>query len=167
MMTINLRVVSILVLAATAVSMAQTTTRSADGAKTSDDAKPIRGRPSLESEMEELRQKIESQQSQINLQQSQINALRQQLSDRGVESQQHQTLSGSNQQQNIDAVATLEGAVSEIRTPAPHLVQKAQTSQGPQTSDEGPDAIRYKGVSIVPGGFLAGESIWRQASHEC
>ncbi len=57
MMTINFKIVPILVLtAAAAVSMAQNTARS-DGAKKSDDVRPMEGRPSLESEIEELRQK--------------------------------------------------------------------------------------------------------------
>ncbi len=79
-----------------------------------------------------------------------------------MELQQQQLPSISNQQQNTESVATLQGAVSAIRTPASSLAQKTQASQGPQTTGEAPEGIRYKGVSIVPGGFLAGESIWRQ-----
>jgi hypothetical protein len=139
MMTINFRIVPILVLTAAAVSMAQNTARSTDGAKKSDDVRPMEGRPSLELEIEDFRQKIESQQSQINVQESQINTLKHQVSDRDVESQQHQTLSGSNQQQNTDAVAILEGAVSEILTPALSLAQKTQASQRPQTTGEAPE----------------------------
>jgi hypothetical protein len=61
-MAIRLKVTVVFVFALTAGSMAQTVSRPADITKNGDDVRP---QESLQSEIQELRQKIESQQSQI------------------------------------------------------------------------------------------------------
>lgn len=156
-MAIRLKVAVVFMFALTAGSTAQTVTRSADVTKIGDDVRP---KESLQSEIEELRQKIESQQSQISSQQSQINGLKQQLQDRDAELQQ--PTSAIVVQKNTSVAASLQGAVYEIRTPTPTMVPQTQVTQGPPATGESPEAIHYKGISIEPGGFLAGESIWRQ-----
>ncbi len=156
-MAIRLKVAVVFVLALTTGSMAQTVSHPADMTKNGDDVRP---QESLQSEIEELRQKIESQQSQISSQQSQINGLKQQLQDRDAELQQ--PTSTAVVQRNASVVASLQGAVSEIRTPTSPMAPQALATQKPPATGESPAAIHYKGISIEPGGFLAGENIWRQ-----
>lgn len=67
--------------------------------------------------------------------------------------------------------ATFVAATSASAKPAPALIVASAVSTGapspqteaPQTAKEPePASIRYAGITITPGGFLAGESIWRQ-----
>lgn len=67
---------------------------------------------------------------------------------------------------NNSMVKALVASVTDLQTSnaivatSVHQVQKAQEELA--HSIDTPTALRYKGVTIVPGGFLAGESIWRQ-----
>ncbi len=66
-------------------------------------------------------------------------------------------------QQNTTAVSQLREAVATQRAEVTDTVTQVQTQQGDlKRQFEQPDSIHYKGVTLTPGGFLAGESIWRQ-----
>jgi TolA-binding protein len=112
--------------------------------------------------------------------QSQINSLKQQLSERDAQlasmqqSNQQQTSVTAAQtqsvatavEQNTSAVNTLQAKVEAIHTTDAVVTAKVEEVQKNQESlrkavDE-PASIHYKGITIVPGGFLAAESVWRQ-----
>jgi len=60
---------------------------------------------------------------------------------------------------NDAAVSDLKSAVSDLRMSSVSLVETIQTEQQKVAA---PKAIPFMGISIKPGGFLAGESVLRQ-----
>lgn len=108
--------------------------------------------------------------------QSQIDALKQQLTDRDAQLQQAQQAAqaaaaqaqaAASQAQaaqqaassSSDAVNNLQGAVADLRTTTA-TVQTEQTKLHKEIFE--PVALHYKGITLTPGGFLAGESVYRQ-----
>ena len=131
---------------------------------------PVPKKPSVESQIESLRQDMNSQ----------IQQLKQQLSDRDQQLQQAQqaaaaaqTAATQAQQQaaqqsatlteNTQAVSNLQGAVTDLKTNSTSLATTIQDQQAKvEKQIEHPDAIHFKGVTISPtGSYLAGETMYR------
>lgn len=131
-------------------------------------------KPSVESQIEELKSEMQEQRGQID-------SLKQQLSDRDSQLQQAQQAAqqaqqaaqaaqqAANEQQqtlsaNKEAVSNLQTSVSDLKTSSATLA----TSVKKQTDDlkkavENPEAVHYKGITISPAGsFVAAETVWRQ-----
>jgi hypothetical protein len=125
--------------------------------------------PSVETQIEGLRQEFNSQ----------IQTLKQQLSDRDAQLQaaqqaaaaaqatatQAQQAAQANQQaltDNTTAVTSLQGAVSDIKTNTTNIVSSIQDDQKQtRAMIESPSVLHYKGATLTPGGYAAGESIYR------
>lgn len=136
-------------------------------------------KPSVESQIQDLRKDMDDQRQQIE-------ALKQQLSQRDSELQQAQQTAAAaqasaqqaqqtaqSQQQSIEtsnqSVSNLQTAVSDLKTSTNAAVANVQTVQTQQTKlkaeVENPDAVHYKGVTLSPAGsFLAAETVWRQGA---
>jgi hypothetical protein len=132
-------------------------------------AKPKPVPAATAAELQELKQEMEGQ----------INSLKQQLSDRDVQLKQAQDAAtaaqaaasraeaaASSQQQavteNATAVTALQGTVTDLKTNQTNLVTTITDSQDQiKKTIESPDALRYKGITITPGGYMAAETIWR------
>ncbi|HTZ88811.1 MAG TPA: hypothetical protein VMA71_00645 [Alloacidobacterium sp.] len=128
--------------------------------------------PSVESQIEELRQEMEAQRSQID-------SLKQQLSERDTALQQAQQAAASaqtaaqqaqaaaqSQQQAIDAsnqtVNSLQGAVADLKT-STATIQSDQKKLVGQV--EHPDEIHYKGITFSPhGSFIEAATVYRSAA---
>jgi hypothetical protein len=129
--------------------------------------------PSVQEQIRELREDLQGQidvlKEKLTAKDSQIEAL--QAMHQNTEAKtttaaaQIQTIDNT-VQQNAAAVGTLQASVTDLRTDtiavSSSVQQVKQTQEKLRKSLDEPDAIRYKGVAIVPGGFIAGESIWRQ-----
>jgi hypothetical protein len=114
--------------------------------------------------------------------QSQIQSLKQQLSDKDSQLQQAQQAAAAAQaaaqqaqqaaqqaQQanstNTEAVTSLQGAVTDLKTNNASLTQTVQDAQKEVKAAENPDAIHFKGVTLSPtGSYLAAETVWRSAA---
>ncbi len=115
--------------------------------------------------------------------QSQIQSLKQQLSEKDAQLQQAQQAAAAAQaaaqqaqqaaqaaQQanstNTEAVTSLQGAVTDLKTNDAAIVQTVQDAQKQTKAQiEHPDAIYFKGVTLSPtGSYLAGETVWRSAA---
>ena len=125
--------------------------------------------PSVETQIEGLRQEFNSQ----------IQALKQQLSEKDTQlqsaqqaaaaaqaaAQQAQQAAQANQQaiaDNSTAVTSLQGAVSDIKTNTTNIVSSIQDDQkATRAMIETPSAMHYKGITLTPGGYAAAESIYR------
>ncbi|MBW4027185.1 MAG: hypothetical protein HIU93_07245 [Acidobacteria bacterium] len=172
----NLKVLASMVLASALVASAQTAKSGVEGSaatrKTTHKAKPVRkpAKPSVESQIESLRQDMETQ----------IQMLKQQLADRDAQLQQAQQTAAAAQQaaqqaeqgnqmqqqaaaQTAASVNSLQNAVGDLKTTTKTQVLAVQTSQAKiEKSIESPDAVRFKGVTLSPtGSFLAGETVYR------
>jgi hypothetical protein len=152
--------------------LAQTTTT-----QTTTTSKPTRKRAARTSPVaEELR----TMRERLDAQQQQIQELQQQLQQRDQQMQQLATEAQTAAQQaeqaraRADAAATastdntttvnsLQSTVSDLKTNTTNLALSAQEEQkrvGEMV--ESPLALHYKGITIIPGGFLAAETAWRQ-----
>ncbi len=115
--------------------------------------------------------------------QSQIQSLKQQLSEKDAQLQQAQAAAAAAQasaqqaqqaaqaaQQanstNTEAVTSLQGAVTDLKTNNASLAQTIQDTQKQTTATmQHPDAIYFKGVTLSPtGSYLAAETVWRSAA---
>ncbi len=160
---------------ALSAGMAQTTasgtTSTTSHKRTTARKAPVPKKPSVESQIQSLREDM----------QTQIQQLKQQLSDRDQQLQQAQqaaaaaqaTATQAQQQaaqqsstltENTQAVSNLQGAVTDLKT---NNVSLASTVQEEQAKVEKqinfPESIHYKGVTLSPtGSFLAAETVWRQ-----
>src|ERR1700758_4974690 len=162
---------------AMATGHAQTTAASGDATGKSTVRHKTTGkaahRPSVETQIQQLRDEMETQ----------INQLRQQLNDRDAQLQaaqqaaaaanaaaaQAQQQAQQQQQQtteNSTAVSNLQGAVSDLKTTSTSLASTIQETQTNLTKKiEQPDEIHYKGVTISPAGsFIEAATVWRSAA---
>ena len=133
-----------------------------------------RHKPSLQEQLLDLQQQMAAQNAKL---QGEIDSLRTALAakqsdtsaamqtaqaaqENAAAAQEHADASA---QQNMVALNQLRDtitATNEGTNATIAQVQKRQTEIS--TEVESPAAIHYKGVMLTPGGFLAGESIWRQ-----
>lgn len=177
-MTKNRKVLATLALTmAAAVAYAQNPAGSTDAPRKSvHHRKAVERGPSLQSQIEELRQ-------QEQMDRGQIDTLKQQLSDRDAQLQQAQQAAQSAQQAaeaaqkaasdeqqtlsaNQEAVSSLQSSVGELKSSSSAF----QASVLKQTDEvkkavENPDAVHYKGITLSPAGsFVAAETVNRTAA---
>src|SRR5581483_2578210 len=138
--------------------------------------KPVVKEPSVESQIDELRQEMESQRGQID-------TLKQQLTDRDAQLQQAQQAAqqaqaaaqaaqqAANEQQqtlsaNSQAVSSLKSSVSDLKTSSRSFVETVQRQQTEmKKAIENPDTVHYKGITLSPAGsFVAAETVNRNTA---
>ncbi len=178
-MNTNLKALASLVLASAVVaSYAQTSTGSASTTKkrTTTHRTAAAKKPSVESQIEELR-------NDLNSQRGQIDSLRQQLADRDAQLRQAQQAAASAQSaaeqaqraaqaqqtaiaDTTQSVNSLQGAVADLKTNNQSIVTTIQDNQA-QTKKalENPDVIHFKGITLSPtGSFIEAATDWRSTS---
>jgi hypothetical protein len=126
--------------------------------------------PNVSAQLSEMQKSIDAQQQQIQqlMQQlqsrdQQVQQLQQQMNQvQNTASQAQQkaeTATSQNTQQQQD-VGAVRSDVTELKDTVTNTAQALQETQ--KTVSESPLAIRFKGITITPGGFLAAETVWRQ-----
>jgi hypothetical protein len=132
---------------------------------------PVPKKPSVESQIQSLREDM----------QTQIQQLKQQLSDRDQQLQQAQQAATAAQAaatqaqqqaaqqssvltENTQAVSNLQGAVTDLKTNNVSLASTVQEEQSKVAKQiNNPDSIHFKGVTLSPtGSFLEAATVWRQ-----
>jgi hypothetical protein len=132
--------------------------------------------PSVEAQIEELREQEQSDRGQID-------SLKQQLSDRDAQlqsaqqsaaqaqaaAQAAQAAATSEQQtlsSNAEAVSSLQSSVTDLKANSISIASTLQQQQADtKKMIENPEAVHYKGITISPAGsFLAAETVWRQGA---
>jgi len=152
---------------ATTASTTNSSDAPAAAAKTEAPAKPAES--SVESELGQLRELMEAQSKQIQEQSEQLK-------------QQQQQMQALEEKLAVGAPSTSPAATpasgyapasvsssiptSVVTTPAV-VTAASPVSAGSAAPNQNPDAdqpiaIRYKGVTLTPGGFFAAETVWRQ-----
>jgi hypothetical protein len=175
-MTKTLKVLATLALtAALAPGFAQTTASSPSTPKRVH-RKPVPKGPTVQQQIEELRQQEQADHGQID-------NLKQQLSDRDAQLQAAQQAAqqaqaaaqaaqqaAQQQQQTLSAtsesVSSLQNSVSDLKANNVSLASTIQTEQtAVKKAIESPEAIHYKGITLSPAGsFIAAETVWRQGA---
>jgi hypothetical protein len=158
---------------ALSAGLAQTTasgTTSTTPKRTTTKKAPAPKKPSVESQIQSLREDM----------QTQIQQLKQQLSDRDQQLQQAQQAAAAAQAaavqaqqqaaqqssvltENTQAVSSLQGAVTDLKTNNTSLATTIQEQQAKvEKQITNPDAIHFKGITLSPtGSYLAGETVYR------
>lgn len=128
--------------------------------------------PSVSTQLGELKQAMEAQQQQIQQlgQQLQSRDQRiQQLEQRldqsqaaAAQAQAKADAAASQTAEQSQTVSSLKSDVTDLKSNATGVALSLQeTQKSLRDQFESPAAIHFKGVTITPGGFLAGESVYR------
>jgi hypothetical protein len=122
-------------------------------------------------DVQALKEAIAAQQAALQQQQQQIQQLRDELHrrDQGVQQAQSAATDAASKADAAQATATqgeqsitaLKSDVSDLKTNLSSTASTLQETQKSIAGIESPLAIHVKGITITPGGFLAGESVWR------
>ena len=167
-------VATCVLVSAMATAQAQTTQASGNTAKSTTRHRTTRKvvkKPSVQTQIEQLRQDMETQINQLKQQlsdsNSQLQAAQSQAAAANAAAAQAQQTAQQQTQQTADnttAVSNLQGAVTDLKANSTSL---ASTIQETQTNIlkkvDNPDSIHYKGITLSPtGSFLAAETVWRQ-----
>jgi hypothetical protein len=137
---------------------------------------PVEHKPTVESQIEELRGEMQSQKSEVD-------SLKQQLSDRDAQLQQAQQAAAAAQQaaqaaqaaanqeqqqitETSSSVSTLQGSVNDLKSSDSALAASVtQQTTEVRKQIESPEALHYKGILLSPAGsFIAAETVWRQGA---
>jgi hypothetical protein len=127
----------------------------------------------IAAEIEELRQTLEAQQEQLTLLKEELAKRDRQIDearDAAAAANARAAEAGTKAAEAVNTTAevrsneaTLNAKVADLKTSNEALKTTVATAQSAEqkASEEGPATIRYKGVSITPGGFLAAETVFR------
>lgn len=148
-----------------------TTTTTTKPTTTTKKKAPAKKAPTAASEMKTLRDAVNAQQQQIQMlrdelqrrdaamqqMQSQVNSLQSTAS----QAQSTAQSAASSSRQNEDSLAALKTTVGTVQTSATATANSLQATDKKVTALESPLAIKYKGITITPGGFVAAQINWR------
>jgi hypothetical protein len=140
-------------------------------AQTNDSPKPKRSRAAAitAADVQALKDAIAAQQAQLTQQQHEIQELRDELHRKDQAVQQAQstaadaatkaTAAETQAGQQQETVVALKSDVADLKTGMANTVQTLQETQ--KIVAEPPTTIHFKGITLSPGGFLAGEFVRR------
>lgn len=129
--------------------------------------------PTVEEQIQSLRQDMESQinalKSDLATKDSELKQAQQQAADAQAAAQKAQQQAVDQQQaasQNQAAVTTLQSTVNDLKANSSSLAGTiTEETTKIKKEVEQPDALHYKGITISPAGsFLAAETVWRQGA---
>jgi hypothetical protein len=128
----------------------------------------------IAAEIEELRQAVQAQQEQLQMLKEELAKRDRQIDEardaaaaanaRAAEASTKATEAVNTTAQVKSTAATLNTTFADLKTSNEVLKTTVATAQADEkkTSEEGPITIRYKGINITPGGFIAAETVSRQ-----
>jgi hypothetical protein len=148
-----------------------TTATSATTKSTRKKVAPKPSGPAISAQLDEMKQAIDAQQQQIkalsDLIQSRdqkIQVLEQRLDQSQTVAAQAQTKADTAVAQTAEqeqTVSALKSDVTDLKSNVTNSAMSLQETQKRIGDLESPLAIRFKGITITPGGFLAAESVYR------
>ncbi|PYX78692.1 MAG: hypothetical protein DMG70_30720 [Acidobacteria bacterium] len=127
----------------------------------------------VSAELQQLRQALEAQQLQIQQLSDELKSrdqALQQMQQRldqsqavATQAQSKADVAASQASQQEQTVTALKNDVTDLKANAANVaVNLQETQKSFQGTPESPTALRYKGITITPGGFLAAETVWRK-----
>jgi len=125
-------------------------------------------------DVQALKDAIASQQAALAQQQQQLQQLRDELrrKDQGLQQAQSAATDAAGKADAAQAAATQQqAAMTELKTDIADVKSSVQSTvvnlqETQKNFSESPAALRYKGISITPGGFVAAETVTRQRAAE-
>jgi hypothetical protein len=123
-------------------------------------------------QLNEKFQKLDQLSNKFDEQQQELDAVRKQLAARDAELEQARKDAAEAKQKldatqeaigpNGAAVTTLQNEVAALKNTSSSLVTKVETTEQATKKLENAETIRFKGIDLTPGGFLAAETVDRQ-----
>src|SRR6267143_3892193 len=125
-------------------------------------------------ELEELRQTLQSQQEQLQMLKEELAKRDRQIDEareaaaaansRAAEASSKATEAVNTTAEVKSTAVSLNSTVSALKASNEVLKTTVATEQADakKASEDGPSTIKYKGVSLTPGGFIAAETVYRQ-----
>lgn len=118
-------------------------------------------------EIQELKDAVAAQQEQIKQLQQQIQTRDQALEQLQTEIKNIPTPPPPPAPTDYSGdINALQGDVKDLKATDANITESLTETQKRIGDLESPTAIHYKGVTITPGGFLAGETVWRQRAEQ-
>ncbi len=127
----------------------------------------------IAAQLEELRQALQSQQEQLQLLKEELTKRDRQIDEareaaaaanaRAAEASTKATEAVNPTAEVKSTAVSLNSTVSDLKTSNEALKTTVATGQAEakKALEEGPTTIKYKGINITPGGFLASETVFR------
>jgi len=112
----------------------------------------------VNSKLNDLEQKYEALQQRMAARDAELEQARKDAADAKQKLEATQAIIGT----DGSAVTTLQGDVATLKTTSSSLSTQVQASQEETKKLENPDMIRFMGIGLKPGGFLAAETVDRQ-----
>jgi len=149
---------------------AETSSASAARTTSSEPAAASKGDPpakpaesNMESELQELRDLIEAQSKQIQVQSEVLKEQQQQMQT--LENQlKISSAAGANMSaapvESASAAASSSMALNAL-SPDSVAVPNALAQAAAKPADDEPQSLRFKGITLTPGGYMAAETVWR------
>src|SRR5580658_2692752 len=125
--------------------------------------------PSVEDQINALRSEMQTQIDQLKTdlqsKDTELKQAQQQAVDAQAAAAKAQQAADAQQaalSENAAAVSTLQSSVKDVTSNEASLATTiSDTATSIKKSIENPTTLHYKGVTITPGGYMAGESVWR------
>src|SRR5580658_275000 len=125
--------------------------------------------PSVEDQINALRSEMQTQIDQLKTdlqsKDTELKQAQQQAVDAQAAAAKAQQAADAQQaalSENAAAVSTLQSSVKDITSNEASLATTiSDTATSIKKAIDNPDTLHYKGVTITPGGYMAGESVWR------
>ncbi|MGA3210874.1 MAG: hypothetical protein ABSD20_06165, partial [Terriglobales bacterium] len=108
-------------------------------------------------QIEQLKQQVDERDQALLRTQQQLD----QLQAVARQAQAKADTSATTGTKNTEAVATLQTQVAEVKTTTATTAAQAQQAEKGIADLQEPAQIRFKGITLTPGGFLAAESVYR------
>jgi hypothetical protein len=126
--------------------------------------------PSVEEQIQALRHelegKIDSLKTDLADKDAQLQKAQQAAADAQASAAKAEAAASSQQQavtENTNAVTTLQSSVTDLKGNQASLATTiSDATTEVKKSIANPNALRYKGITITPGGFMAAETVYRQ-----
>ncbi|HUC54007.1 MAG TPA: hypothetical protein VMR90_08160 [Candidatus Cybelea sp.] len=128
----------------------------------------------IAAQLEQLRQALESQQEQLQMLKEELAKRDRQIDEareaaaaanaRAAEASTKATEAVNSTAEVKSTAVALDSTVSDLKASNEVLKTTVATEQADaqKSAEEGPTAIRFKGVTLTPGGFIAAETVYRQ-----
>ena len=146
-----------------------TTIATAQVTSTPSRKKPTSAIGVLAAQLQSLRDDRAQDRAQIQVLQQEVQILKQEMQKRDAAFQQLQASTADVKGRADQAVSQQQQSVAELRSDVSDLKLNAtntalslqETQKSVLAGAESPLALHFKGITITPGGFLAGETVWR------
>jgi hypothetical protein len=125
--------------------------------------------PSVEDQINALRRELQGEinglKSDLANKDAELKAAQQQAADAQAAAAKAQQAADAEQSavsDNAAAVTTLQSTVKDVTTNQTSLATTiSDTAASMKKAIDSPDTLHYKGITITPGGYAAGETVWR------